>query len=156
LARVGLAMVKRSKSLVQEVDDVAVAELPFTKTKKAMTKILLSCNSDTYDIAADLSDNIEKQLGFKVALDVEHDDPVQSDADEVQEELLTEAAVLLVFQFGDERISAWVMIEDSDKRCGGITYKESQFPETINFSKSVDRGIRIFRYIMVNEFGLIV
>mmetsp|Transcript_2904 Transcript_2904/g.6849 ORF Transcript_2904/g.6849 Transcript_2904/m.6849 type:complete len:200 (+) Transcript_2904:129-728(+) len=123
-----------------------------------MVKILLSCNVDTYDIATDLKADIQEQLGFKVALDVEDDSTnPEADEDDGFQQELTDAAVLLVFQFGDESISAWIMVEDTDdKSFEECKYEEMSFPEIINFSKSVQRGIRILRTIMVEDFGVIV
>ncbi|KAL3943400.1 MAG: hypothetical protein SGBAC_002525 [Bacillariaceae sp.] len=124
-----------------------------------MVKILLSCNTDTYDIAKNLKAIIELQLGFNVALDMEDESSSHSDDEEdsFQEDEVTEATVLLVFQFGDESISAWITIEETDEKYSEeCKYEQDDFPEIINFSSSVSRGIRILKCILVQDFGLIV
>ncbi|KAL3939635.1 MAG: hypothetical protein SGBAC_005682 [Bacillariaceae sp.] len=122
-----------------------------------MVKILLSCNTETYDIASDLGAEIQQQLGFKVALDMEDESSHHDDDDSFHEEELSDASALLVFQFGDENISAWVTIEDTDEKSTAKSkHEESLFPEIINFSKSVERGIRILKIVLVQDFGLIV
>ncbi|CAJ1949346.1 unnamed protein product [Cylindrotheca closterium] len=121
-----------------------------------MVKILLSCNTDTYEFASDIREDIQEQLGFKVALDVE-DESQNDPVDDGFQEELEEAAVVLVFQIGDESISAWIMIEEADDKFSEeCKYEETMFPEIIDFSKSFQRGIKILRHILVNDFGLVV
>mmetsp|Transcript_43696 Transcript_43696/g.105396 ORF Transcript_43696/g.105396 Transcript_43696/m.105396 type:complete len:110 (+) Transcript_43696:146-475(+) len=87
-----------------------------------MTKILLSCNADDYDNSQKIQAAIQEQLGFTVMMDVEglqqenneHDN--EESSDEALDNNLEAAAVLLVFQFRDSNMSAWVMIEDNDER----------------------------------------
>ncbi|KAL3936115.1 MAG: hypothetical protein SGBAC_008497 [Bacillariaceae sp.] len=127
-----------------------------------MVKILLSCNSETYHIANDLRADIQQQLGFKVTLDVE-DGSSSSHSDEdgdhesyFQEEEVTAATVLLIFDFGEESISAWVTIEDTDKisRTRRVSFQEESEIKIINFSSSFEKGIRMLRSILAQDFDL--
>ena len=125
-----------------------------------IVKILLSCDSTEYDIALTLQSTFQQQFGYKVFLEVddwkaqEEQDPMAFEDD--FDSKLEGAAVLLVFEFGDSSISAWVMLEDTDKRnLREANPRKSFFPESIDFEKSFSRGIRVFQQILKTDFGLI-
>ncbi|KAL3943399.1 MAG: hypothetical protein SGBAC_002524 [Bacillariaceae sp.] len=134
-----------------------------------MTFILLSCNVDEYDKAQMIQIEIEEELGFRVIMDVEDsqqhctehttDELNSRDSFEALDSNLKEAAVLLVFQFIDCNISAWVMIEDDDEWKPGFVRKEDGdddgfFPECVNFSNSIEEGMAVFEDILKNDLGL--
>lgn len=126
-----------------------------------MVKVLLSCDADDIEIAQTLQTVIQGELGYKVMLDVddwkqrENDNQSLAFADDFDSKL-EGAAVLLVFEFGESSVSAWVMLEDTDER---NTYnanpRKSWFPECVNFEPSFSRGLRIFQQILKSDFGLI-
>ena len=127
-----------------------------------MVKILLSCDATDLDIARTLQSTFQEQYGYKVFLEVEDWKNVQEDLDDSQnfeddfDNKLEGAAVLLIFEFGDSSISAWVMLEDTDKRdTRGCNPRKSFFPECIDFERGFSRGIRIFQQILKMDYGLI-
>ena len=123
-----------------------------------MTKILLSCDADDFDIAVNLKFTIQEKLGFQVMLNVESwkETGDYDDEDYDLDTQLASAAVLLVFHFGDTNISAWVMIEDSDEiRKHKPIERESFFPECIDFSRSFKRGIKTFASILRSDYGVV-
>mmetsp|Transcript_40656 Transcript_40656/g.98237 ORF Transcript_40656/g.98237 Transcript_40656/m.98237 type:complete len:140 (+) Transcript_40656:27-446(+) len=126
-----------------------------------MVKLLLSCDADDFDIALDLQSVIQEELGYKVMLDVddwkqqENDNQSLNFADDFDNKL-EGAAVLLVFEFGESSVSAWVMLEEADERdTRNANPRKSWFPECINFEPSFSRGLRIFQKILQSDFGLI-
>ena len=127
-----------------------------------MVKILLSCDADDFDIALTLQSTFQEQFGYKVFLEVDDWKNEQEDMNDSQnfeddfDNKLEGAAVLLVFEFGESSLSAWVMLENTDKRdTRGCKPRASFFPETINFERGFSRGIRIFQQIMKTDYGLI-
>mmetsp|Transcript_43697 Transcript_43697/g.105397 ORF Transcript_43697/g.105397 Transcript_43697/m.105397 type:complete len:216 (+) Transcript_43697:62-709(+) len=130
-----------------------------------MTKILLSCNADDYDNSQKIQAAIQEQLGFTVMMDVEglqqenneHDN--EESSDEALDNNLEAAAVLLVFQFRDSNMSAWVMIEDNDERIPGFVRNDNvddYFPDCVNFSTSIAAGMAAFEDILNHDLGLVV
>lgn len=141
----------------------------YNTTQTKMTVILLSCNADEYDKAQMIQIEIEEELGFTVIMDVEdyqqqqqhHHCTTTRDSFEALDSNLKEAAELLVFQFIDCNISAWVMIEDDDEWKPGFVRKEDDddddfFPECVNFSNSIEEGMAVFEDILKNDLGLAV
>eukprot|EP00526_Cylindrotheca_closterium_P020149 CAMPEP_0113658198 /NCGR_PEP_ID=MMETSP0017_2-20120614/31553_1 /TAXON_ID=2856 /ORGANISM="Cylindrotheca closterium" /LENGTH=129 /DNA_ID=CAMNT_0000572379 /DNA_START=76 /DNA_END=465 /DNA_ORIENTATION=- /assembly_acc=CAM_ASM_000147 len=126
-----------------------------------MTKILLTCDSDDFDIALDLKFTIQEELGFKVILDVENWKEVENNTHKNNDGLrvsqqLKSADHLLVFEFDESNISAWVMIEDTDEIHQHDKYEpEDYFPECIDFSDSFTKGMRVFKSILRSDFGLV-
>ena len=125
-----------------------------------MVKILLSCDADDFEIALTLQSTFQEKFGYKVFLEVddwkaqEEHDPLAFEDD--FDNKLEGAAVLLVFEFGESSISAWVMLEDNDKRnTRNCNPRKSFFPEIIDFEKSFSYGIRVFEHILKTDFGLI-
>ncbi|CAJ1949342.1 unnamed protein product [Cylindrotheca closterium] len=128
-----------------------------------MVKILLSCDADDFDIALSLQALIQEELGYKVMLDVddwkyeqENENQSLAFADDFDNKL-EGAAVLLVFEFGESSVSAWVMLEETDERnTRKANPRKSFFPESVNFEPSFTRGLRIFEQILKSDFGLVI
>ncbi|CAJ1949334.1 unnamed protein product [Cylindrotheca closterium] len=114
-----------------------------------MATILLTCNSEDFDIALGLKSSIQCELGIKVSLHIEDD---SDDEDDHLDAVVELATVLLVFEFGDSNISAWVTINGMD--IAQSNYKESAFPEAIDFSKNFSKGIAVLDDILYTDFGL--
>ena len=112
-----------------------------------MAEILLTCNTEDFDVALCLKTSIQKELGIRVRLHVE--DSVDDD-DEGFDALIELATVLLVFEFGDSNISAWVTIPDMD--IAHSNYEESPFPEAIDF-ENFSKGIEVLDDILYTDFG---
>ena len=113
-----------------------------TKTSNVQTNmanILLTCNSKDFDIALCLKSSIQHELGIHVSLHIEDD---SDDDDEGLDAMVELATVLLVFEFGDSNISAWVTID------GHSNYKESAFPEAIDFTENFAKGIAVLEDIL--------
>ncbi|KAL3943402.1 MAG: hypothetical protein SGBAC_002527 [Bacillariaceae sp.] len=116
-----------------------------------MANILLTCNSEDFDIALSLKASIQHELGIHVSLSLE-DDSDDEDDDDSLSAMVEEATVLLVFEFGDSNISAWVTIDGVD--IAHSNYKESAFPEAIDFSKNFSKGIAVLDEILYEDFGV--
>ncbi|KAL3943396.1 MAG: hypothetical protein SGBAC_002521 [Bacillariaceae sp.] len=114
-----------------------------------MISILLSCNSEDLDIALSLQSSIEDELGIDIFLQVEDDSDDEDDGLDAMVELAT---VLLIFELGDSHISAWVTIDGVD--IAHSDYKESSFPEAIDFSKNFAKGIAVLEHILTEDFGI--
>merc|ERR1719503_135003 len=98
------------------------------KTQNAnMVEILLTCNPQDLDNALVLKSSIQRKLEINVFLQVGDDEDL--------DDMVDQATVLLVFEFGDASISAWVTIDDVD--VADSNYEETSFPETIDCSKDV-------------------
>ncbi|CAJ1949348.1 unnamed protein product [Cylindrotheca closterium] len=133
-----------------------------------MTKILLSCNAEEHENAQKIQAAIREQLGFAVMMDVEDWQNHSSKEEEMSLTLLDSnleaASLLLVFQFGYENISAWVMIEESDERKRDVSMRneyededdEDYFPECVDFSESIAEGIVVFEDILKHNLGLVL
>mmetsp|Transcript_40652 Transcript_40652/g.98228 ORF Transcript_40652/g.98228 Transcript_40652/m.98228 type:complete len:138 (+) Transcript_40652:102-515(+) len=114
-----------------------------------MANILLTCSSEDFDVALCLKSSIKRELGIHVSLHVEDD---SDDEDGDLDELVELATVLLVFEFGDSNISAWVTIDGMD--IAHSNYEETPFPEAIDFSENLGKGIAILDNILYEDFGL--
>ncbi|CAJ1949336.1 unnamed protein product [Cylindrotheca closterium] len=114
-----------------------------------MATILLTCNSEDFDIALCLKSSIQNELGIKVCLHIEDD---SDDEDEGLDAMVELATVLLVFEFGDSNISAWVTIDGID--IAQSNYQQSAFPEAIDFSKNFAKGVAVLDDILYTDFGL--
>ncbi|KAL3943395.1 MAG: hypothetical protein SGBAC_002520 [Bacillariaceae sp.] len=114
------------------------------------TNILLTCNSEDFDIAMTLKSSIEDELGIHVIIHIEDDSDYAPEDDLCA--MIEHATVLLVFELGDSNISAWVTIDGVD--IAHSNYKESNFPEAIDFSENFAKGIAVLDSILYTDFGL--
>jgi hypothetical protein len=124
-----------------------------------MTKILLSCDSSSFDNALKVKRGIEKSCGFSVVLDVEDWEQNKASSEHFDiDNKLDGASLLLVFIFEHSNMSAWVIFEEMDKEKShsvqGVDSPESYFPECIDFSKSITDGLEDFMYVLESDFGL--
>jgi len=67
--------------------------------------------------------------------------------------MVEETTVLLLFEFDDSCVSAWVTIDGVDS-ISDSNYEESPFPESIDCSKDVSKGINVLDNILRNGFDL--
>jgi len=114
-----------------------------------MAEILLTCHSDDINNALRLKSSIQRKLVINVCLQVEDDCEIE---DEDFDAMIEQTTVLLVFELGDSNISAWVTIDGVD--IAHSNYEESAFPEAIDFTKNVSKGIAILDDILYTDFGL--
>lgn len=122
-----------------------------------MTRILLSCDSPSYENALEVKRGIEKYSNFSVALDIEDWETYNKSSTDPNDldSKLAGADLLLVFQFKNSNMSVWVMLDgDADQTDHDDDFKESFFPECVDFSESFDEGIDEFMFILESDFGL--
>jgi hypothetical protein len=124
-----------------------------------MTKILLSCDSPSFDDALKVKRGIEKSCGFSVVLDVKDSEQNKASSEDFDiDHKLDGASLLLVFQFNHSNISAWVIFEEMDKEkrhsVQDVDSPKSYFPECIDFSKSFTEGLEDFMWVLESDFGL--
>jgi hypothetical protein len=126
-----------------------------------MTKILLTCDSSSFDNAMKVKRDIEKSCGFSVVLDVEDWEQNEASSEHFDiDSKLDGTSLLLVFTFGHSNISAWVTFEEKDKEKShslqDVDPPESYFPECIDFSESFTEGMEDFMYVLKSDFGLLL
>eukprot|EP00526_Cylindrotheca_closterium_P020055 CAMPEP_0113614924 /NCGR_PEP_ID=MMETSP0017_2-20120614/7426_1 /TAXON_ID=2856 /ORGANISM="Cylindrotheca closterium" /LENGTH=133 /DNA_ID=CAMNT_0000524125 /DNA_START=19 /DNA_END=420 /DNA_ORIENTATION=+ /assembly_acc=CAM_ASM_000147 len=109
----------------------------------ATCNIQLTCSFEDFDAAGCLKSAIEKELEIDVSL---------CDEDDELDELVERATVLFVFEFGDSNISAWVTIDGMD--IANSNYEQTPFPEAIDFSENLGKGIAVLDNILYDDFGL--
>lgn len=125
-----------------------------------MTKILLSCDSGLFDIALDLKFIIQDTMGFKVVLNLddwkkdipEYEKPIAKDL----ETQLDGAAALVVFKLDESKISAWVIMEETDKICKHDSQMRESIllPECIDISDDFSCGIDAFKSTLESGYGI--